>query len=164
MLFYDEFIKKINENTSTTYKDIEKYSLELKRKIMWLGTGIPILLIGIYQVYAGIQNNNNVINIIFGLIFFYIAFKHIKTVVNYKIQIDNKNKILIYENIILNFSEIKSCVLREGTIGKKGGYQIILDIITTEDKQYLLPLMMGKKINFVKNIKYNLEEKFKIIK
>lgn len=163
MLFYDDFIKKIKESSECKFSDLEKFGLELRRKIIWLGTAVPLMLIGIYFAYVGYLHDFRVINMLFAIIFFYIAFTHIKKIVQYKIIIDNQNNILTYDNVNIKFSEVEICTLKEGTIGKKGEYHILLDIITYDKKQYIIPLMMNHKLNFVKNIKMKLESKFKII-
>lgn len=164
MLFYDDFVKKVLEKKDEKYGDIESFGLEIKKKAVWLGTGIPIFLIGLYLGYVGYLNNYKVINMLFALIFFYIGYKHIKNVVNYEIKIDNINDIIIYEGIEVKFSEIESCTLKEGSVGKKAEYCIILDVVTKEGKQYILPLMMNNKLKFVRNIKNRVGDNFKIIK
>lgn len=163
-MFYDDFVKKVLERREEKYNDLEKFGLETRRKAMWLGTGIPIFLIGAYLLYVSYLNNYRVINIIFALVFFYIGSKHIKNVVNYEIKIDNKNGIMTYDSVEIEFDKIDECTLKEGSIGKKGEYSIILDVITKEGKQYILPLMMNKKLEFVCNIKSKVGKNFKIIK
>ncbi len=164
MIFYEDFIKKINLDSEKKFKDIEIFSLEFKKKLMWIGTGVPMLLIALYQLYEGHLNDYRLVNMISGIIFFYIGFKHLKTVFSYKIKIDNFNSNIYYEKIVINFNDIDSCILKESKIGKKGVFQIVVDIVTKEGKQFIIPLIMNRKLDFVKNLKIKLQNKFKIIK
>ncbi|MGL4868459.1 MAG: hypothetical protein ACRC4S_07450, partial [Cetobacterium sp.] len=56
MFFYDDFIKKI-EKTKIEFKPKKIYRLEAKKLIMWLGTGFPLILIGLLQGYIGYTKN-----------------------------------------------------------------------------------------------------------
>ena len=54
MFFYDDFIKKV-EKAKVDYKPLKKYTLEGKKMIVWLGTGIPLVLIGVLQGYMKME-------------------------------------------------------------------------------------------------------------
>lgn len=164
MLFYDEFLKKINAEKVVELKDLEIFKIEFKKKLVWLGTGIPIIMIGLYFAFVAYLNGYRAINIIFSILLMYMGCKQVMTTFKYDIRIDNKEGKIIYEKMNIYFSEIESCTLRESIVGKKSDYQIILDIITKDQKQYLIPLMMNKKIKFVANVREKLNQKFKIIK
>lgn len=164
MIFYDEFIKKVSNNEEKNYKNIEKFSLEISKVVMWLGTAVPILLIALYQLYIGYVLGYKLINLGFGILFLLVGIKHLKNLFSYRIKIDLENKILYYEKIKIDLNEVESCTLSEGNLGKKGKFQIILDIITKEKKQYIIPLMMTRKLDFTKIIKIITGNNFKIIK
>lgn len=164
MLFYDEFLKKINAEKTLEFKDLEIFKIEFKKKLVWLGTGVPIIMISIYFAYVAYLNDYKLINVIFSIILMYMGCKQVMATFKYDIRIDNKEGKIIYEKMNIYFSEIESCTLRESIVGKKSDYQIILDIITNDKKQYLVPLMMSKKVKFVANVKAKLNQKFKIIK
>ncbi|MGL6063617.1 MAG: hypothetical protein ACRC0S_00795 [Fusobacteriaceae bacterium] len=164
MVFYEDFIKKINLNPEKQFKSVEKFSLEFRKKIMWIGTGVPMLLIALYQLYEGYLNDYRVINMLTGIIFFYIGFKHLKTVFSYKIKIDGISNNIYYEKIVINFDDIESCILKEAKIGKKGLFQVVIDIVTKEGKQFIIPLIMNRKLDFVKILNRKLKNKFKVIK
>ncbi|MGL4533921.1 MAG: hypothetical protein ACRCUA_02535 [Fusobacteriaceae bacterium] len=164
MIFYDEFIKKINADGIKKYKNIEKFGLEISKVIMWMGTGVPILLIAFYQIYIGYISGYKIVNLGFGTLFLLIGIKHLKNIFTYSIKIDRENKILHYEKVKIDLSELDSCILSEGSLGKKGKFQIMLDIVTKEKKQYIIPIMMTRKFDFVKIIKELSGSNFKIIK
>ncbi|MGL5050541.1 MAG: hypothetical protein ACRC6A_00745 [Fusobacteriaceae bacterium] len=164
MIFYDEFIKKINADGIKNYKNVEKFGLEISRVIMWMGTGVPILLIAFYQIYIGYILGYKIVNLGFGILFLLIGIKHLKNIFTYSIKIDRENKILYYEKVKIDLSELDSCTLSEGSLGKKGKFQIMLDIVTKEKKQYIIPIMMTRKFDFVKIIKELSGSNFKIIK
>ncbi|MGL4252462.1 MAG: hypothetical protein ACRCU6_03400 [Fusobacteriaceae bacterium] len=164
MVFYEDFIKKIGKSSLDNLKEKDKFFLELKRIIMWMGTGIPILLISLYQFYVGTLNGVKVTNLIFGAIFLYVALKHIRTVVGYSVELNLSSQILKYEKTEVDLSQVESCTLKELQIGKKSEIQVVIDIITQDKKQYIIPLMMGRKMEFVLMLKKLLGEKFKIQK
>ncbi|MGL5122849.1 MAG: hypothetical protein ACRC6K_01590 [Fusobacteriaceae bacterium] len=164
MIFYEDFIKKINLNPEKQFKSVENFSLEFRKTMMWLGTGIPMLLIALYQLYEGYLNDYRVINMLSGIIFFYIGFKHLKTVFKYKIKIDETSNNLYYEKVVIPFDNIETCILKESKIGKKGLFQIVIDIVTKDGKQFIIPLIMNRKLDFVKILNKKLKNKFKIIK
>lgn len=164
MVFYEDFIKKIMQNNLKNLKEREIFFLELKRIIMWIGTGVPILLISIYQFYVGTYNETKPINLIFGAIFLYVAVKHLRVVLGYRVELDLSKDILKYEKIVIDLKEIESCELKETQVGKKSEIQVVVDIITQDKKQFIIPLMMGKKMEFVLMLKKDLGNKFKIQK
>lgn len=165
MFFFDDFIKKINKK-EIVEKKIRKYRVELRKMIMFLGTGIPLILIGGFQSYIGymgIEGKKNFIEIGIGLIFIFLGLKSLKTMTDYKIILDEKKEKLYGQGIDLNFKDIDLCELKEGIAGR-GRIQIILRIVTKDKKEIIIPLMMNKRIEFVAVLRKNLDKKFHIIK
>lgn len=163
MVFYEDFLKKISENDDTIYKDKEHFSLELKKKIVFLGSGIPLLLIGIYYGYVWYFNRNSIINIILSLLILYMGIRTMKKIKNYDLVIDNVDKKMIHNKVNIDFKEVKECTIKEGAIGGKGkNYAVFLEIITNEKQQYIIPLIMNRKEIFVRNVRKILGDKFKI--
>ena len=160
MIFYDDFLKKL-ESTNYNLQDVEKFSAEGKKLVVGLGVGIPLLLIALFQIYMA-KFDESIVRIGFGVIFLYIGFKQLKTVFSYKIKIDIKNKKMFFINVTLNLDEIESCTLKEGRVGKN--LEPLLDIITLDKKQYIIPLYMNNKLKFVYCIKSILKDKFIIKK
>lgn len=161
MFFYEDFIKKV-EKANAEPKDINRYGLEVRRIIVWLSTGIPLLLLGIYQGYMGYIDNMKLIYLIFAAIFIFLGLKHFKTIFDYKIILNNKEQRFIGKGVDLKYSDIASCTLRENLVGKK--VEVVVDIITVEKKQIIVPLMMSKKVEFVAILKKELGNRFSIIK
>ncbi len=160
MIFYDNFLKKL-ESTNYNLQDVEKFSAEGKKLVVGLGVGIPLLLIALFQIYMA-KFDESIVRIGFGVIFLYIGFKQLKTVFSYKIKIDIKNRKMFFINVTLNLDEIESCTLKEGRVGKN--LEPLLDIITLDKKQYIIPLYMNNKLKFVYCIKSILKDKFIIKK
>ena len=160
MIFYDDFLKKL-ESTNYNLQDVEKFSAEGKKLVVGLGVGIPLLLIALFQIYMA-KFDESIVRIGFGVIFLYIGFKQLKTVFSYKIKIDIKNRKMFFINVTLNLDEIESCTLKEGRGGKN--LEPLLDIITLDKKQYIIPLYMNNKLKFVYCIKSILKDKFIIKK
>lgn len=164
MIFYEDFIKKIGKSSLDNLPEKSKFSLEFKKIVMWMGTGVPILLIALYQFYVGTYDGTKAINIIFGILFSYLAIKQMRIVIGYSVVVDSIAKILKYEKIEIDLNQVEICTLKESQIGKKAEVQVVLDLITLDGKQYIIPLMMGRKLEFVLMIKKSLGEKFRIQK
>lgn len=164
MVFYEDFIKKIKNAPERKFRDVERFNLEIKRIVMFLGTGVPILLVALYQLYVGIYAGVKIVNLIFGAIFLYVAFKQFMIVASYRLVIDQKNRKLFYDNIEIEMGEIASCTLKEITIGKRAEIQPSVDIITESGEQYIIPLMMNRKLEFILVLRSCLGSKFQIAK
>ncbi|STO30998.1 Uncharacterised protein [Fusobacterium necrogenes] len=160
MLFYDEFLKKLNEEKFQV-NEIEKFSPEIKKIIVGLGVSLPLIIIAIAQLYMA-KIDGNVVRIAFALIFIFIGVKQLRTTFSYKIQIDTKNKKIKFMNVNIDLMKIESCTLKEEKVGKK--LEVVLDIITFDKQQYIIPLYMNKKVRFVWLIKTVLVDAFKIKK
>lgn len=163
MFFYDDFIKKI-EKTKIEYKPVRKYGLESKKMIMWLGTGVPLILIGLLQGYIGYTKNFSIPYIAIAALLLFLGFKHLKNILMYKIVLDCENKKIVGQGLNLSFDEIDSCTLKEAVIGKASRLQVIVRIVTKDKREIIIPLIMGKKIDFICALKDELKEKFSIIK
>ena len=160
MIFYEEFVKKV-ESAKYELKDIEKFSNEAKKLIVGLGIGIPLILIALFQMYLG-KIDESMVQVGFGLIFLYIGFKQLKGTFSYKITIDMKNKKMLFMKTDIDLNEVEICTMKEGRVGKN--LETILDIITIDKRQYIIPLYMNKKIKFVYCLKTILKDKFLIKK
>ena len=158
MLFYEDFIKSINSKNNVEMKKIEKFSLEIKRIISGAGIGIPLVLAGLFQGYMATIEKVKVIPGVFAIVFLFLGLKQLKTTFSYKIIVDTEKKILNGEKIILSLADIESCTLEERKIGKN--LQVVLDIITLDRKQIIIPLYMKNKERFVLVMRLLLNEKF----
>ncbi len=160
MIFYEEFIKKVEE-AKFQLEGVESFSPEAKKIVSGLGVGIPLVLIALFQLYMS-RIDAAMVRVSFGLIFVFIGFRQIISTLSYKVKVDTVNKKLSVMKLELDLNDVESCTLREGKIGKK--LETIIDIITKDKRQYLIPLYMNKKIRFVYSLKYLLGEKFTIKK
>ena len=163
MLFYDDFIKKLN-NTNVVLKDHYKYGLNLAKKLVWLGTGIPITLIGGFQLWVLKTNGGNPIGYILSLLMVLFGLYNLKMSCSYKIEIDITNKKLINKQFTIELDKVKLVELRKMVAPKSKRLEACLDIITHERKQIILPLIMNNKLEFTSVIREIVSDKFVIIK
>lgn len=164
MVFFEDFIKKV-EKKESEYKEcsgVYKYGVELLKKAIFLGTGIPLILVGIFQAYEGYIKNFSMVYFVMAIVFIYLGSKNLKIVLGYKIILDLNEKKLIGKNLDLTFDEIESCILKEAIVGKS--YQPVIALLTKDKKEIIIPLIMNRKVEFVSVLKSVFKEKFKIIK
>lgn len=162
MLFYEDFVKNINSKNNIEIKKVEKFSLEIKRIISGAGIGIPLILAGFFQGYMATIEKVKVIPGVFALAFLFLGLKQLRTTFSYKIIVDTEKKILTGEKLTVSLADIESCTLEEKKIGKN--LQVVLDIITLDRKQIIIPLYMKNKERFVLVMRSLLMEKFFIKK
>lgn len=163
MFFYDDFIKKI-EKTKVQYKPVKKYTLEGKKVIVWLGTGIPLALIGGLQGYIGYTKKFSIAYIAIATILLFLGIKHLKNIFNYKIVLDCVDKRILGQGLDLPFDEIETCTLKEAVVGKGNRLQVIVRIVTTDKREIIIPLIMGNKVDFICTLRDELKGRFSIIK
>lgn len=161
MLFYEEFVKKIKNNLEL--KGREKFLLDMKKTIFWLGTGLPILVMGIVEL-SMYSTNKAPKDFILAVIFIFIALRHLKVYFSYKIILDFEKDLLISNDVTINFNDIKSCVLKEEVLGRKGKVQAVVEVITNDKRKIIVPLMMNKQLRFVSLLNSRLKNIFTIEK
>ncbi len=162
MLFYEEFIKKIDGKAEG--KGIEKFGLDIKKTVVWLVTGILFLVAGVLEFYISWKKNYEKTDIVIGIIFLVLSFRHIKMYLSYRIALDFNERKLKSRGVNFDFDKVKTCVLREQVLGKKKRMEVILDIITEDGEQIIIPLMMNNKLRFVNLMKNQFGRKFTIEK
>ncbi len=160
MFFYEDFIKKLDKNIQG--QGIEKFGLEAKRTAVWLGTGIPFLAAGLMELYISYVRNFAVTDLAAGIIFILLSIRHLKLFFSYKIVLDFNEKKLKSKDISFDFENVKSCVLKEQAVGKRKKLEAVLDVITKDGQQIIIPLMMNDKIRFVSLLKNEMGRKFAI--
>lgn len=99
-----------------------------------------------------------VIPIVFAVAFLFLGIRQLKNTFSYKVAVDTEKRILIGEKLVQPLADIESCTLTERKIGKN--LQVVLDIITLDRKQIIIPLYMKNKERFVLVMRSLLEEKF----
>jgi hypothetical protein len=163
MLFYDDFIKKIRD-VKIQLKDKYSYGLNIRKKIVWLGTGIPITLIGGFQMWMLKNNGGSSTGYLFSLLMILFGIYNIKMAFSYRITIDTVTKKLKNKQIEIDLDKVKLVELRKMVAPKSKKLEACLDIITHDKKQIILPLIMNNKVEFVAVIKEITGDKFEIIK
>ncbi|WP_319202841.1 hypothetical protein [uncultured Ilyobacter sp.] len=163
MIFFDDFIKKVEK------KDLPldgKYSfgLEIKKIVVWLGTGIPLMLLGAYQFALGYTQGMKIGYIIFGVVLFILGLGHLWLAFSYKISVDFQKNSLKNKKVDIVLDEIENCTMSKMVApgGKK--LQTCVEIITKDKVKVIIPLIMRNKINFAALLRKKLGNKFEIIR
>ena len=157
MVFYEDFLKKLEE-AKYDIKDSETFLVEGKKMASILGVGLALVLIGVYQTYMGFSANGKFIRGIFGVILLLLGLKQLKVILMYKMTIDVKNGLLKSQNVRVDFSKVKTCTLQEKQIGKH--IETVVDIITEDKEQFIIPFYMNKKVKFAYILKNILKDRF----
>jgi hypothetical protein len=163
MLFYDDFIKKLN-TTTVTLKEKYNYGLNFMKRLVWLGTGLPITLIGGFQLWVLKTNGGNPVGYILALLMVLFGVYNIKMAFTYKMHIDTVSKKLINKQFTIELDKVKLVELRKMVAPKSKKLEACLDIITHDKKQIILPLIMNNKLEFTAIIKELTADKFVVIK
>ena len=161
MLFYEVLVKKIEMGKIEDIKKIEKFGLNKARNILGYGIAIPLILFGLFEVYLYTIHHKWYLLLI-GAPFFAIGLKQVKTVFTYSIKVDTEAKNIKFKNLNLNFDDVESGTLKEMKLGKR--VVTVIDMITNDRKQIVIPLFMAKQVRFILLIKEILAERFSIKK
>ncbi len=161
MLFYDDFIKKLGEK-KVDLKEKYSFGLNYQKKIVWLGTGIPISLIGVFQLWVLKNNEGSPIGYVLALLMFIFGIYNIKMAFSYKLYIEGKK--LVNRQVQIELEKVKLVELRKMVAPKSKRLEACLDIITHDKKQIILPLIMNNKLEFTAVIRDIVGDKFVIIK
>ena len=161
MLFYEDLVRKIEEEKIEDIKKIEKFGLNATRNLVGYGIAIPLVLIGLFEIYSYTIYHKWYLLLI-GIIFLGIGLKQFKTVFTYSYIIDTETKVLKFKKLNLQLDNVQSGTLKEMKLGKK----VIptIDMITNDKKQVIIPLYMAKQERFILLIKKILNERFSIKK
>ena len=161
MLFYEDLVRKIEEEKIENIEKIEKFKLNGTKSLGGFGIGIPLILIGLFEVYSYTVYHKWYLLLI-GVIFLGIGLKQFKNVLTYSYIIDSDAKTLKFGKLNLQFDNVQTGTLKEMKLGKK--VVTVIDIITNDKKQIVIPLFMAKQERFVLLIKEILTERFSIKK
>lgn len=161
MLFYEDLVKKIEEEKIKNIKSIEKFGLNNSKSLVGYGISIPLILIGLFEIYSYTIYHKWYLLLI-GIIFFGLGLKQSKTIFTYSITINTEKNNLKFRKLYLQFDNVQSATLKEMKLGKR--IVPVIDMITIDRKQVIIPLYMNKQERFVLLIKEILDEKFSIKK
>ena len=163
MLFYEDLLKKIETGKREDIKKIEKFGLNKAKNISGYGIAIPLILIGLFEVYSYTIYHKWYLLLI-GALFFALGLKQAKTVFTYSIKVDTEAKNIKFKNLNLNFDDVESGTLKEMKLGKKVLPVPVIDMITKDRKQVIIPLYMNKQERFTLLVKELLSGRFSIEK
>ena len=161
MLFYEDLVKKIEEEKIENIEKIEKFSLNGTKSLVGYGIAIPLILIGLFEVYSYTIYHKWYLLLI-GVIFLGIGLKQFKNILTYSYVIDTETKNLKFGKLNLQFDNVQTGTLKEMKLGRK--VVTVVDMITNDKKQIVIPLFMARQIRFILLIKEILAEKFSIKK
>ena len=161
MLFYEDLVKKIEAGKIEDIKKIEKFGLNNAKNISGYGIAIPLILIGLFEVYSYTIYHKWYLLLI-GALFFALGLKQAKTVFTYSIKVDTEARNIKFKNLNLNFDDVESGALKEMKLGKK--VLPVIDMITKDRKQVIIPLYMNKQERFILLVKELLIGRFSIEK
>ena len=161
MLFYEDLVRKIEEEKIENIENIEKFKLNGAKSLVGYGIAIPLILIGLFEIYSYTIYHKWYLLLI-GVIFLGIGLKQFKNVLTYSYIIDSDAKTLKFGKLNLQFDNVQTGTLKEMKLGKK--VVTVIDIITNDKKQIVIPLFMAKQIRFILLIKEILAERFAIKK
>ena len=161
MLFYEDLVRKIEEEKIENIEKIEKFSLNGTKSLVGYGIAIPLILIGLFEVYSYTVYHKWYLLLI-GIIFLGIGLKQLKTVLTYSYVIDTEIKNLKFGKLNLQFDNVQTGTLKEMKLGKR--VTPVIDMITNDKKQIVIPLFMAKQERFVLLLKEILADKFSIKK
>lgn len=163
MLFYEDLLKELTKETekNLNLNKIERFGLDMRKKIVGYGIALPLIMIGLLQVYS-YTIYHKWYWLVLGIIFFGLGLKQGKNIFTYSILINTENGAIISGKLNTNMNNIKTCALKETKLGKR--VVPVIDMITNDKKQIIIPLYMNKKIRFIMLLKELLNERFSIIK
>lgn len=163
MLFYEELIKKIEEADMQNFvlNKIEKFGLVSSKKVVGYGIAIPLIATGLFQIYSFTVYKKWYL-LILGMIFFGLGLKQFKNIFTYSIFINSEIGRIKSGKLDMLFSNIDTAVLKEMKVGKK--IVPVIDMITLDKKQVIIPLYMNKQLRFIQVLREVLKEKFSIKK
>ena len=99
MLFYEDLVRKIEEEKIENIEKIEKFKLNGAKSLVGYGIAIPLILIGLFEIYSYTIYHKWYLLLI-GVIFLGIGLKQLKTVLTYSYVVDTEAK-------NLNWMELK---------------------------------------------------------
>ena len=105
MLFYENLVKKIEAGKIEDIKKIEKFGLNKAKNISGYGIAIPLILIGLFEVYSYTIYHKWYLLLI-GALFFALGLKQAKTVFTYSIKVYTEAKNIKFKN--LNFIDFQT--------------------------------------------------------
>ncbi len=163
MLFYEDLLKQLeeNKNEELNLKKIEKFGLNSSKSIAGYGISVPLIAIGLFQVYSFTVYKKWYL-LIFGILFFGIGLKQFKNIITYSVLIDTEIGRIKSGKLDMLLSNVETLALKEMKLGKR--VVPVIDMITLDRKQVIIPLYMNKQLRFISILRKLLGDKFSIQK
>lgn len=163
MLFYEDLIKQLekNKDEEINLKKIEKFSLNSNKTIIGYGIALPLIAVGLYQIYSYTVYKKWFL-LILGMIFLGLGLKQFKNIFTYSVLIDTEIGKIKSGKLDMLLSNVKTLMLKEMKAGKK--FVPVIDMITLDRKQVIIPLYMRDQIRFISVLRKILGNKFNIQK
>ena len=161
-MFYESFIKKF-DLYDLKEKSVYKYSMNLRKKILWTISGVVMLIISLFSFYSFYLKPSPFV-LLMGVVLLFMSGTFIWSMFSYKLTVDKENGVMILKNNEIKIDEIETAVLKLMAPPGKKYLEPCIDVITKEKVRIILPLIMGKKAEFAKLMKELLKEKFSVEK
>lgn len=163
MLFYEDLLKDLekNKDEDLSLRKIEKFGLNLNKSIIGYVIALPLIAIGLYQIYSYTVYKKWYL-LILGMIFFGLGLKQFKNIFSYSVLIDTEIGRIKSGKLDMLLSNIKSLVFKEMKLGKR--LVPVVDMITLDRKQVIIPLYMKNQVRFISVLRKLLGNKFSIKK
>lgn len=163
MIFFEDFIKKIEEaqKEELHFQEEEIFGLDKKKKLGGYGIAIPLFLIAIYEAFIAFYTAKYYL-LAFSFLLFYFAFRQCKNISAYRILLKTREQRFIFQNVDIDLKNTESLQLREARIGRK--IIPVLDFISKDKKQMIIPMYMEKQIFLIRILQKLLGEKVSIKK
>jgi len=162
MVFYEDFVKKVKEKEFNLEKEKYNFGANYNQMISNFGIGIPLILLGLFEIYSMFLNGFS-FRIIIALLIMIYGLYILYNVLSYKIVIDTNSKNLKDKKINIDLDKVTLCELRKMVAPRGKKLQFCLNFYTEDKKEIILPLIMSKKLDFVLLLKKLLGAKFQII-
>ena len=164
MFFYDDLVKKI-ENKKVVLEDKYSFGLNLRKKAIWLLTGIPLLLMGIFEIYLyfNLEENSTALLLVAAFVIF-LGTYNIRMAYGYNLKIDFREGHLKNKDIDISLGDVEEVELSKIVPPGSKRMEACISIITKDRKQVIIPLIMRKRVEFVAVLRAYYQEKFKIVK
>lgn len=162
MIFYEDFIKKVKEKEMIMEEKEYSFRANFHRLITNFLIGLPLILIGCFEIYSISENGFSFRGILSFLIMVYGIYI-IYNAASYVIKLDSKEKMLKDKKIDIDLKGVKLCELKKMVAPKGKKIELCLAFYTEDKREIILPLIMRKKLEFVVILKNLLGDKFEII-
>lgn len=162
MVFYEDLVKKVRAREIEKVEGTYKFGANISKLVANLGIGVPLILLGLFELYGATVNGFGTRSIIGVLVALY-GIIIVANVLKYKLEIDTVKNHLKDKKIDIDLNKVALCELSK--MAAPGGKRLeaCLAFYTEDKKEIILPLIMRDKLKFITVIRKVLGEKFEIV-